>query len=225
MMRDYRINKIFEGSTEIMHLFRAREMVDKHLQIAGAMIDPDKGLGAKLRALPGMAAFYSWWYPTRWFGWSRWPRYASFGRLASHLRFVERSSRKLARESFHGMLIYQAKLQNKQAFLFRLVDIANELFAQAASASRAQTLVEGKAPDAAAALDLADAFCRDSRRRVRHLFRELWSNQDNGRYPVALDVLGGRHAWLETGILGPGHEAAASAAAPAPARDRVAGSA
>jgi alkylation response protein AidB-like acyl-CoA dehydrogenase len=224
MMRDYRINKIFEGSTEIMHLFMAREMVDKHLQIAGAMIDPDKGLGARLRALPGMAAFYSWWYPTRWFGWSRWPRYASFGRLATHLRFVERSSRKLARESFHGMLIYQAKLQNKQAFLFRLVDIANELFAQAASASRAHTLVEHEAPDAAAALDLADAFCRDSRRRVRHLFRELWSNEDNGRYGVALDVLNGRHTWLEAGNLG--HPAAAPApAARAPERDRDAVSA
>src|SRR6266545_4297731 len=117
MMRDYRINKIFEGSTEIMHLFMAREMVDKHLQIAGAIIDPEKGLAAKLRAIPGMASFYAWWYPTRWLGYGRWPRYARFGRLARHLRFVERSSRKLARHSFHGMLVYQARLQNKQAFL------------------------------------------------------------------------------------------------------------
>src|SRR5258708_28913819 len=99
------------------------------------------------------------------------------------------------------MLIYQAKLQNKHAFLFRLVHIANELFAQAASASRARTLVEHKAPDAAAALDLADAFCRDSRRRVRRLFRELWSNEDNGRHRVALDVLDGRHTWIQALIL------------------------
>jgi alkylation response protein AidB-like acyl-CoA dehydrogenase len=203
MMRDYRINKIFEGSTEIMHLFMARELVDKHLQVAGALIDPEKGLGPKLAALPGMAAFYAWWYPTRWLGWGWWPRYASFGRLGSHLRFVERSSRRLARQSFHGMLVYQAKLQTKQAFLFRLVDIANELFAMAASASRAHALAETGSPEAAEAADLADQFCRSSRRRIRQLFHELWSNDDDARYRTAREVLAGRHAWLERGLVEP----------------------
>ncbi len=222
MMRDYRINKIFEGSTEIMHLFMAREMVDKHLQVAGALIDPEKGLAAKLRAIPGMASFYAWWYPTRWLGYGRWPRYARFGRLARHLRFVERSSRKLARHSFHGMLVYQARLQNKQAFLFRLVDIANELFAQAAAVSRAQALAEGKRPEGSAALDLADTFCRSSRRRVKELFRELWSNDDDRRYRTALDVLNGRYAWLQTGILGLDERAPGKDAGPkSPERERL----
>ena len=222
MMRDYRINKIFEGSTEIMHLFMAREMVDKHLQIAGAIIDPEKGLAAKLRAIPRMAAFYAWWYPTRWLGYSRWPRYARFGRLARHLRFVERSSRKLARQSFHGMLVYQARLQNKQAFLFRLVDIANELFAQGAAVSRAQALAARRGPEGSAAVDLADTFCRSSRRRVKELFRELWSNDDDRRYRTALDVLKGRYAWLETGILGPDGRVPGKDADPkSPERERV----
>ncbi|HEY5907440.1 MAG TPA: acyl-CoA dehydrogenase family protein, partial [Vicinamibacteria bacterium] len=204
MMRDYRINKIFEGSTEIMHLFMAREMVDRHLQLAGALIDPEKGLGEKLRALPGMAAFYLWWYPTRWLGFSFWPRHASFGKLASPLRFVEASSRRLARQSFHGMLVYQGRLQNKQAFLFRLVDIANELFAMTASISRARALREAGRPEASAAESLCDQFCRSARRRVKRLFRDLWRNEDALRYRGGLDVLAGRHTWLEQGALGLG---------------------
>jgi hypothetical protein len=201
-MRDYRINKIFEGSSEIMHLFMAREMVDKHLQVASAMIDPDATLGTKLSALPRIAAFYAWWYPTRWLGWGRWPRYSEFGRLATHLRFVERMSRKLARHSFHGMMAYQAKLQNKQAFLFRLVDVANELFAMSASVARSQALSRAGRPEAREAADLAELFCRVGRRRVRRLFDELWSNDDVARYRAGVDVLSGRHAWLEEGILG-----------------------
>ena len=201
IMRDYRINKIFEGSTEIMHLFMAREMVDRHLQVAGALIDPDKPLSAKLAVLPKMAAFYAWWYPTRFPGWGFWPRYAGFGPLARHLRFVERSSRRLARASFHGMLVYQAKLQNKQAFLFRLVDIANETFAMAASVSRAQTLADTRVAEAAEAVRLADVFCRQARRRVRALFRDLWSNDDAVRYRHGVGVLQGEQAWLEAGIL------------------------
>ena len=204
IMRDYRINKIFEGSTEIMHLFMAREMVDKHLQVAGAMIDPDKGISAKLAALPKMGAFYAGWYPTRWLGWGRWPRYSDFGALATHMRFVERSARKLARASFHGMLRYQAKLQNKQAFLFRLVDVANELFAMAATVARARALAEKQRPEAAEARHLADLFCRISRRRVGRLFDALWDNDDVALYRAGVDVLDGRHEWLEKGILGLG---------------------
>ncbi len=201
IMRDYRINKIFEGSTEIMHLFMAREMVDRHLQVAGALIDPDKPLGAKLKALPRMLAFYAWWYPTRFLGWGLWPRYAEFGRLATHLRFVERASRRLARASFHGMLRYQAGLQNKQAFLFRLVDIANEAFAIAATVSRAHALAASGAPEASDAVRMADVFCRQARRRARALFRGLWSNDDVLRYRHGVSVLEGASLWLEAGIL------------------------
>lgn len=213
IMRDYRINKIFEGSTEIMHLFMAREMVDRHLQLAGPLADPEATLGAKLAVLPRMLAFYGWWYPTRFLGWGYWPRFASFGPLATHVRFVERTSRRLARASFHGMLVYQARLQNKQAFLFRLVDIANETFAMAASLSRARTLEERRAPEAREAVRAADVFCRQARRRVRALFGALWSNDDTARYRHGVSVLAGEQAWLEAGIL------AHATARPAPAAE------
>ena len=201
MMRDYRINKIFEGSSEIMHLFMAREAVDKHLQVAGAMIDPEKSVAEKLSELPKMSAFYASWYPTRWLGWGQWPRYNEFGALATHLRFVERNTRRLSRQIFHGMIAYQGKLQNKQAFLFRLVDVANELFAIAASVTRAHAMEEAGHKEAANAAELADLFCRNGRRKVLRLFHELWANDDVRKYKVALRVLDGQHAWLEEGAL------------------------
>jgi hypothetical protein len=201
MMRDYRINKIFEGSSEIMHLFMAREAVDKHLGLAGALIDPGKALGAKAAAFARSAGFYVWWYPTRWLGWGRWPRFAAFGRLSPHLRFVERSSRKLARQIFHGMLIHRGRLQHKQAFLFRVVDIANELFAMASAVSRAHAQAEAGDSDAGNAGELTDLFCRGAQRKVRGLFRELWRNDDVRKYRAGVKVMGGGHAWFETGIV------------------------
>jgi hypothetical protein len=196
LMRDYRINKIFEGSSEIMHLFMAREAVDKHLQVAGAMIDPEKGSAEKLQELPRIAAFYGAWYPSRWLG--GWRTFSEFGRLARYLRFADRATRKLSREIFHGMVVHQARMQNKQAFLFRVVDVANELFAVAATVSRTHAMLESGHPNARQAAELADLFCRQARRKIKRLFADLWSNDDVRKYQVAQGVLAGRQTWLET---------------------------
>jgi hypothetical protein len=201
MMRDSRINTIFEGSSEIMHLFMAREAVDKHLQVAGDMINPKKSLGQKLAALPKVIAYYATWYPSRWIGWSRWPRYSSFGSLAGHLGFVERSSRKLARQVFHGMVVIGPKLQRRQAFLFRIVDIANELLAMSAAIAHTRSMLDSGQAEAKNAVRLTDMFCKGSRRKVKRLFKDLWSNDDIAKYGLSREVLGGTHAWLEEGVV------------------------
>jgi alkylation response protein AidB-like acyl-CoA dehydrogenase len=200
-MRDLRINLIFEGSSEIMHLFMAREAVDKHLQIAGSLIDPKVPVGKKLAALPKVGLFYATWYVGLWLRGLFAPRYGGFGKLARHLRFVERSSRKLAREIFHSMVVFRAAAERKQAFLFRLVDIANELLAMSASVARADALARAGRPEAAQAAKLADHFCLTDRRKVRALFAALWKNDDDRAYAVGRDVLDGKHAWIEQGNM------------------------
>lgn len=205
-MRDMRINTIFEGSSEIMHLFMAREAVDKHLKIAGPLIDPKVGLGAKLGKLPAIAGFYLSWYPALWFRWMTAPRYGEFGPLAGHLRFVERRGRKLARQIFHAMVVFGARTERKQAFLFRTIDIANELFAMAATVSRAQALLQGGKPEGRSAVKLAHAFCLAAERKVDRLFSDLWSNDDDANYETGRAVLAGDFAWAELGTMPIGAE-------------------
>jgi len=201
MLRDFRINLIFEGSSEIMHLFIAREAVDKHLQTAGDVVMPGKTLRQRLAGLARSAAFYGWWYPSRWLGWSLWPRYEEFGRLATHVRFVDRACRKLARGVFHSMIRFGPKLEQRQSVLFRLVDVGAELFAIAAACSRARRLYQRDPAAGTRAMKLADLFARQARRRVRAQFAGLRRNEDVPTYRVAQDILEGEHRWLERGIV------------------------
>ena len=200
MMRDWRINLIFEGSSEIMRLFIAREAVDTHLKVAGDLVNPKASGATKLKALFRAGLFYALWYPKQWLGWGRWPRYAEFGPLASHMRFVNRKSRKLARSLFHAMVRFGPRLEKKQAVLFRMVEIGAELLAISAACSRAAMLVK-KDPSNRGPVEMADVFSRQSRRKVRQLFGSVFFNDDDRTYRLAQSVLKGEQAWLEEGIV------------------------
>ncbi|MFH8790587.1 acyl-CoA dehydrogenase family protein [Streptomyces roseoverticillatus] len=208
MLRDARINRIFEGSTEIMHLLIAREAVDAHLSVAGDLIDPEKSLGDKARAGARAGGFYARWLPKLVTGPGQLPRtYAEFHPaghrdLATHLRYVERSSRKLARSTFYAMSRWQGRMETKQGFLGRIVDIGAELFAMSAACVRAERLrAEGE--HGAEAYELADAFCRQARIRIEELFGRLWTNTDDLDRKVVSGVMSGAYEWLEAGILDP----------------------
>ena len=205
ILRDLRITRIFEGSSEIMKLMIAREAVDQHLSVAGDLIDPEKDLPDKAKAAGKAARFYAGWLPQLATGPGQRPTsYAEFGRdLAPHLRFVERSSRKLARSTFYGMSRWQGGLERKQGFLGRVVDIGAELYAMSAACVRAKMLLDNRDPEGETAVELASHFCRGAQRRVEDHFHALWHNDDDDNYQIAQRVLEGRYAWSEAGVLDP----------------------
>ncbi len=196
MLRDCRINRIFEGSSEIMHLFIAREAVDRHLEVTATLLDPRASLGHKLLSLPRVALFYARWYLKLWLGFV-WAKYHAFGPLGPHLRYADRASRRLARSIFHGMLRFGPGLERKQAFLFRAVDVALELFVLTASVMHAQRKLELGRGD----FDVVERVAFATRARVRALLRAMWRNDDATKYRFAQRVLAGNLAWLERGAI------------------------
>src|SRR5258706_570717 len=139
LLRDARINTVFEGSSEILRLFLAREALDPHLRIAGDALNPKLPAGRRAAGWARAAAHYSLWYPATW-----WPFAAApaglHPRLARRASAVGRSSRRLARRLFHAMAAHGPRLEREQVLLGRVVDAGTELFAHAAPLAPAQWL-------------------------------------------------------------------------------------
>src|SRR5687767_6812287 len=199
-MRDFRINLIFEGSSEIMRLFIAREAVDHHFKTAFALVDKESSGKEKVAALGRVAKFYPGWYLSRWLGRGVMPgSYGEFGPLAKHLRWAERRTRHLGRMLFHAMARFGPKLERRQMVLFRAVDIGADLFAMTAACVRARMLAQ---QGNRGATELADLFCREARQRIRTNFARFYGKNDSAIYRVSQHVLAGQHEWLEQGIVG-----------------------
>jgi alkylation response protein AidB-like acyl-CoA dehydrogenase len=199
ILRDSRINTIFEGSSEIMRLFIAREALDPHLKIGAPVLD--QRLPLPVRGSAGMraAGFYARWYPGTFLP-------SALGRpferrLAHHVRWCASTARQLARRLFHQMLVQGAALEKRQLMLGRFVDIGAQLFAMSATLSRAQAMVERMDPEASNALDLAEYFCRCSRFRITEWFRSLARNADDPGYRLSGKILASLPEILSEGIL------------------------
>jgi alkylation response protein AidB-like acyl-CoA dehydrogenase len=197
-LRDCRINTIFEGSSEIMRLFIAREALDPHLKVGAPMLNTQLPMKERAQSALRAAMFYARWYPQQWA--PGWDTKGFDPVLAGHVRKAEALARRLARRLFHAMAKYGPKLEREQVLLGRFVDIGTELFAMLASCARAQRMLDEK--DAAEnVLALVDYFCVTSRGKVEELFRAVGRNADRKGYRLAQEVLEGKLEWVERGIL------------------------
>jgi alkylation response protein AidB-like acyl-CoA dehydrogenase len=206
IVRDGKINTIIEGTSQVMHLFLAREALDPHLRRLGPMLDPKVSLAGKASTLfKAMGHYAAYWsklcVPSR----PALPADLS-EKLAPHLRFVAKASRRLAR-TIVWSLRFGGSLERRQGILGRIVDAGSDLMAMAATCSLATLRAKGRA-DADAPVALADHFCRAAQRRVNDALRDVGSNDDRRSYRLAQEVLEGRFGWLEEGILMAGAEPA-----------------
>jgi Acyl-CoA dehydrogenase, C-terminal domain len=201
-LRDCRINLIFEGSSEIMRLFIAREALDPHLKVGGPILNSQLPMSERIKSAIKAAGFYANWYPRQWL--SPFGVGASDGFhpvLAQHMRFAANASHRLARHLFHAMAGHGPKLERQQVLLGRFVDIGTEIFAIATSCARAQSMLRADEAAKSDLLPLVDYFCRTARLRIDRLFYGLGHNVDRHGYKLAQTLLSGELGWLESGIV------------------------
>jgi hypothetical protein len=199
-LRDCRVNTIFEGSSEIMRLFIAREALDPHLKVGGAIFNTQLPMSDRAKAVLSSGKFYAGWYPRQWL-----PNGAGkidnlHEVLLGHVNYAARTSKRLARGLFHAMARFGPKLDREQLLLSRFVGAATELFAISATCSYAQWLL-GQGKPADEILSIANYFCRSARMRIDHHFAGTARNTDKRGYDLVQDLLAGKHELLRQGMV------------------------
>src|SRR5213082_1990781 len=199
-LRDCRINTIFEGSSEIMRLFIAREALDPHLKVGGAIFNTQLPMSERAKAVFSSGKFYAGWYPRQWFSTGAGKIDNVHSDLQRHVDYAARTSKKLARSLFHAMARFGPKLDREQLLLSRFVGIATELFAISATCSYAQYKIDGgESPDEV--LSVANYFCNSARARIDHYFAGARRNADKRGYQLTQELLAGKHSSLREGIV------------------------
>ena len=183
-----------------MRLFIAREALDPHLKVGGAIFNTQLSMSDRAKAVLSSGKFYAGWYPRQWL-----PNGAGkignlHEALQRHVDYAARTSKRLARGLFHAMARFGPKLDREQLLLSRFVGIATELFAISASCSYAQWLL-GQNKPADEILSVANYFCRSARMRIDHHFADTAENVDKHGYALVQDLLAGKHELLREGIV------------------------
>ncbi len=201
-LRDSRVARIFEGSTEIMHLIIAREAMDTHLRLIMPLLMPHLSDGKETKGslIKKAAKFYVRWYPKMWL-----PSGINFNvqhlspTNQDHLGFVEKTCRRLARTLFHTMGKYQKKMETEQLLLADFVDIGVDLFVMSACLAHAEALL-AKDPQNTTPQELADLFCKNARKRIADHFKAIKNNHNRTFDKVAGNLMQGKYAWMSDDI-------------------------
>ncbi len=201
ILRDARIGRIFEGSSEVMHLIIAREAMDTHFKLVMPLLMPKPGQKeSKLSLIMNAAKFYLGWLPKLYMpsGQSFNVKHLSSANQA-HLGYVERASRKVAKKMFFTMGKYKQKLETEQLILANFVDIGTNIFAMAATLAYAEHKLSEN-PSDQTPQELADLFCKNARQEIAANFEAIGNNHNRDFDKVGGKYMEGAYKWLEQGI-------------------------
>jgi acyl-CoA dehydrogenase family protein 9 len=204
MLRDARINRIFEGTNEILRLFISLNGIqgpaEKLKELGVALRRPLSNLGL----ISGFAA----------------SRVASrlgatptldvqlHERLQKHARHFEKHVLELKEGAERVIRTHRKEIVERQQELERLSDMAIELFATACVLARTQQLLAARGEEECAhELALCDLFVVEAGRRFRASRQALQSPQDEVRRDVARHVRTNGGYAVESTILPLGAEA------------------
>ncbi len=163
MLRDARINRIFEGANDVLRVFVALNGVqgtaERLKEIGGALRNPIDNFNLVAGYATGRVRTALGAPVDR-------VHVELHPRLRAHKRFLEKHVAELHAATEAAVMKHRKKLVERQFVVERLANMAIELYARAATVARTQKLLEERGAEGCAhELALTDLFCVESGRR------------------------------------------------------------
>jgi len=202
LLRDARINRIFEGANEVLRLFIALNGVqgpaESLKEVGTALRKPLRNLGllsgyaaSRIRSRLGATATLD--------------AVLLHDRLKKHKEYFEKHVAELKAETDRAIMKHRSAIVERQLVLERLANMAIEMLATACVISRTQSLIDRNGLEATAReLALCDLFCLESGRRFRanrEMLGGLADSMDETRLSVAGAVRDAKGYFVEDAIL------------------------
>jgi alkylation response protein AidB-like acyl-CoA dehydrogenase len=201
ILRDSRINRIFEGANEVLRLFIALNGVQAP---AEALQEVGSALRRPLKNL-GLLGGYATSRVKLRLGQTSTLDIDLHDQLKKHKEYFERHVAELGTATDRAIMRHREKIVDRQLVLERLANMAIDLFATACVIARTQSLIdECSAGECEREIALCDLFCVEAGRRFRGYRNMLDSREeqvDETRRAVAGAVRDGGGYFVKDAIL------------------------